>query len=417
MAEKVEYEVLATLKSSGSLGKQMKMLMGSSSAVGKNLDKIQASMGSAGRAIMGTTAQTAAGWAKAGGTMAVVAGGAGMGGLLHQGLAFNESMESSKNTIGAMYQLYGQNQSNILKNLTQAELVQKNLFDLAKRAPGEYEDAVNVYKGAAKGLTVANESIAEQMKFMESAIMLPQVVGGGLNSDVVGGQLGRIIMGGAGAEFETWKVLAPAILKAGQEMKGLNGQAQIFKDSMRPNADLTMAWNALAQDNPKVAMEVLKRAVVPLKELAPVFETAWEGVLGTTMSNMKMITGAFTKPFFEMRKAFLIRMNKSGIFSDQSIGKLQHIAAVMGILFIIQTFTGFSLPWMTQDTVATLIGRGNGLTPAGDDALAGALLVACALCGHLHAIDWSPWCSMCWGDLRGEVPGDRADDGEVCDGC
>ena len=32
--------------------------------------------------------------------------------------------------------------------------------------------------------------------------------------------------------------------------------------------------------------------------------------------------------------------------------------------------------------VATLIGRGNGLTPAGDDALAGALLVACALGRH-----------------------------------
>ena len=333
MTEKVEYEVLATLKASGSLGKQMKMLMGSTSAVQKGIDRIQSSMMGAGKAIMGSTAQTAAGWAKTGGTMAVAAGGAGLGGLLHQGLAFNESMETSKNTIGAMYQLYGQNQSDILKNLTQAELVQKNLFDLAKRAPGEYEDAVNVYKGAAKGLTVANESIADQMKFMESAIMLPQVVGGGLNSDVVGGQLGRIIMGGAGAEFETWKVLAPAILKAGQEMKGLNGQAQLFKDSMRPNADLTMAWNALAQDNPKVAMEVLKRAVMPLKELAPVFENAWEGVLGTTMSNMKMISGAFTKPFFEMRKAFLIRMNKSGIFSDQSIGKLQHIAAVMGILF------------------------------------------------------------------------------------
>lgn len=45
------------------------------------------------------------------------------------------------------------------------------------------------------------------------------------------------------------------------------------------------------------------------------------------------------------------------------------------------------------------------------------LLVACALCGHWHALDWSPWCPMCWGGICGEVPGDRADDGEVCDGC
>lgn len=36
------------------------------------------------------------------------------------------------------------------------------------------------------------------------------------------------------------------------------------------------------------------------------------------------------------------------------------VAAIMGILFIIQTFTGFSLPWLTHDTVTTLIGL---LTP------------------------------------------------------
>lgn len=36
------------------------------------------------------------------------------------------------------------------------------------------------------------------------------------------------------------------------------------------------------------------------------------------------------------------------------------VAAVMGILFIIQTFTGFSFAWLTTDTVATVIGL---LTP------------------------------------------------------
>jgi hypothetical protein len=31
-------------------------------------------------------------------------------------------------------------------------------------------------------------------------------------------------------------------------------------------------------------------------------------------------------------------------------------ALVMGLLFIIQTYTGFSLGWLTPDTVATIIG-------------------------------------------------------------
>lgn len=32
------------------------------------------------------------------------------------------------------------------------------------------------------------------------------------------------------------------------------------------------------------------------------------------------------------------------------------VAAVMGVLFIIQTYTGFSFAWLNQDTVATIIG-------------------------------------------------------------
>lgn len=35
-------------------------------------------------------------------------------------------------------------------------------------------------------------------------------------------------------------------------------------------------------------------------------------------------------------------------------------ALVMGLLFIIQTYTGFSVAWLTPDTVATIIGL---LTP------------------------------------------------------
>ena len=36
------------------------------------------------------------------------------------------------------------------------------------------------------------------------------------------------------------------------------------------------------------------------------------------------------------------------------------VALVMGLLFIIQTYTGFSLSWISQDTVATIVGL---LTP------------------------------------------------------
>lgn len=36
------------------------------------------------------------------------------------------------------------------------------------------------------------------------------------------------------------------------------------------------------------------------------------------------------------------------------------VAAVMGVLFILQTYTGISLPWATPEAVSTIIGL---LTP------------------------------------------------------
>lgn len=36
------------------------------------------------------------------------------------------------------------------------------------------------------------------------------------------------------------------------------------------------------------------------------------------------------------------------------------VALIMGLLFIIQTYTGFSLSWISQETVATIVGL---LTP------------------------------------------------------
>ena len=32
------------------------------------------------------------------------------------------------------------------------------------------------------------------------------------------------------------------------------------------------------------------------------------------------------------------------------------VAAIMGILFIVQTYTGFNMAWVTPDTIATIIG-------------------------------------------------------------
>ncbi len=32
------------------------------------------------------------------------------------------------------------------------------------------------------------------------------------------------------------------------------------------------------------------------------------------------------------------------------------VAAIMGLLFIVQTYTGFSLAWLTPETISTIVG-------------------------------------------------------------
>jgi hypothetical protein len=47
-----------------------------------------------------------------------------------------------------------------------------------------------------------------------------------------------------------------------------------------------------------------------------------------------------------------VEVNHAGFISiDKAL-----VAAIMGILFIVQTYTGLQLPWLTPDTIATIIG-------------------------------------------------------------
>lgn len=323
--DQINYNVNAFLRARGNFAKQMQRQSNAVKGVQDRWGKYGAATESVGRTVMGTTAATAAGYAKMAAGVAALGAGAGFAKLLQTGTQFNEMMESSRNSIGAMYQLYGQNAGNLERNLAQATHAQRALFDMTKKSPAEFEDAVNIYQGAASGLIVANQSMQEQMKFMKGAQMLPAVIPD-LPSNVLGGQLGRIMMGGAGAEFEVWKRLAPSILKAGQA-------TGVFAKNMRLGEKFTQRFNMLAQEQPEVAMELLKTSVLPLEKMAAEFERSWVGIWGATKTNMKMLAGAFTKPFHEMRKKLLYDLNKTGLFSDANIGRLEHIATALGMLF------------------------------------------------------------------------------------
>ena len=325
MTERVDYHVNAWLQTRGDFAKQMARQASHVDHLQRRLDALGSKSASVGRMMMGTTLETTRGYLRTGAALGVMAAGGGFLTLVRQGTEFNAVLEEGRNSLGAMFQLYKQNGGDMEANLRMAAGAQRQLFDLAKKSPVEFQDAVNIYQGAASGLIVANQSMQEQMEFMRGAQMLGAVVPD-LESGVIGGQLGRILMGGAGAEFEVWKRLAPSILEAGQA-------TGVFSRNMRMGQKFTQEFNKLAQAQPEVAAGLLKTAVEPLKDMQERFEKSWGGILSTTKSNMKVVAAAFTGPFHEMRKRVLYELNKTGLFSESNLARLEHIATVLGVLF------------------------------------------------------------------------------------
>ena len=324
MADRVDYNVNAWLRARGDFARQMQRNAAAVLPLQRRLDAAGRFTQQWGRTVMGTTAATAAGYAKVGVAIGGIGLASGFGAALKIGSDFNAQMESTSMSIASMFQLYNQNQGVFQKNLGQAKGAMRDLFDMTKRSPVEFQEGVNIYQGAAAGMIVANQSMQEQMEFMKGAQMLAGVVPD-LDSKVIGGQLGRIIMGGAGAEFEVWKRMAPAVLEAGKA-------TGVFSKNMRLGQKFTQEFNQLAQSSPEMAMELLKTAVKPLEDLADEYERSWGGILSTTRSNLRLLAGSFAGPLHEARKRLLLEMNRTGFMSDENLRKLEHIAAVMGVL-------------------------------------------------------------------------------------
>jgi hypothetical protein len=322
--ERIDYNVNAWLRARGNFSKQMARNAASVRPLHSRMVAMGRTTETWGRMVMGTTAATAASWTKTAGVVGGLVAAGGLAMLVKQGMDFNNQMEAGQLSIASMYQLYGQNQRNFQANLAQSKGAMRELFDMAKKSPVEFTEAVDIYQGAASGLIVANQSMREQMEFMKGAQMLKGVIPD-LDAKTIGAQLGRTMMGGAGAEFEVWKRLAPAILENGKAMG-------TFNDSVMLGQKFTQEFNKIAQAQPEVAMDLLKKSVKPLEDLADEYERSWGGIISTTKSNMRIISGSFAKPLNEATKNMLFQLNKTGFMSNENIGKLEHIGMTMGIM-------------------------------------------------------------------------------------
>lgn len=325
MAEAVSYDVYANLRLRGNFAQQVKRQSAALGPLAKRIDYVGARAQAMGMNWLKSSAAMAGSFARIG---AIVAGGALLGGfalLVKVGSDFQVQLEDTKLSLASMFQLYEQNSGDLVANINQAEVAMRNLFNIAKTSPISFGEAVQLYQGAASQLIAANVSMKEQMEFMESAVLLKGVLPD-MNVQDIGAQLGRVIGGGAGAEFEVWKRLQPAVLKVGKA-------AGVFGDNMRMGAKFTQTFNELAQASPREAFNLIRDAVKPLDKLGDEFRNSWRGILSTTVSNLQWVSAAFMAPFQEMRKSFLKHLNEDGLLSDKNMAKLEKVAYILGVKF------------------------------------------------------------------------------------
>lgn len=337
-ASAVNYEVNAWLRVRGDFAKQMQRAAKQVAPVQKRFAGMSDASMRMGQSLMGNTAAAVGNWGKMAAASAAVAGAAGLGLVVREGMRFNQEMESSKNQIATIFQMFGQNktiQGQLVSeseqwaaNLALADSAFQEIWDIAKESPAGLSDVVHLYQSAAAGLATQTMDVQRQMDFIRKAVLAGGLAEG--DYKVLGSQIGRILAGSAGAEMNVWQVLKKPLLEAGQAME-VNGKA-IFDKAMPLGDKMTQAFNKLGDDT---RMKLLEKALERLGgPVAKQFAESMDGLKGTFTSNLQLMAGSFTKPLFEGWRQFLKRTNldEGGLFDDAGMKRWMEAAHMAGVL-------------------------------------------------------------------------------------
>lgn len=336
MSSTVQYDVIANLAVKGSFA-QMRRMAQAMKPIWNNLDAIGSKLSKLGDMVSGSTAKTAAGWAKTAGSVGLVAGPAALGGAVKYGLQFNKTMEGATLQAATMYNLFNfaANAAEVVGgkitqweyNLQASKAVFKELYDIAEKTPGSFQDVSAVYQNAAAGLATQTQDLRRHLQFMERISLLGGLTHG--RYDVLGAQAGRILSGSAGAEMDVWKNLSLPILKAGQVLKDAAGKP-IFGKDMKAGEELTLAFNKLSGDT---RLQLMMKA---MEKIGPDVAEAWgnsmDGIMGTTTSALQTLSGRLTAPLYESFRGFLKNINKN-VFGKGTLGlgRWEYFADVAGL--------------------------------------------------------------------------------------
>lgn len=316
MPNGIEYHVRAILEAEASAASTAK-IQGWARSVQAASQRVEAF----GKRIAGTAATTALSFAKIGASAVAAAGAFGMVALVKGGIEFNRQLEQMKYSMAATLQLMGHAQGDFIENLGVAEEVQRRLFLIAAKSPASFEQASQMFTNMLPGARAVQGDMEQILDLAKESLALGMIMGGDFQT--TGAQLSRILTGGAGAEFETWKVLQKPILEAGKA-------AGVFADNLSLGTKLTEQFNRLRPDQ---RWELVRAATEKLAVATEAFGETWAGVTSTIQSDVQVLKRSLTAELFEgLKGEFKLAVGKGGVLDPEgkTMARLQEAAAALG---------------------------------------------------------------------------------------
>jgi hypothetical protein len=319
VSEGVEYHVRAVLEAAkgDQARRQMQRWAGGVSKAASILDGAGSRMDAWGGRLAGHTAMVAGATASIAASAALAAGAYGMGQLVVGGVAFNKELENAEMKTAAVLQLFDKGGKSLSgatlstseqfgANLVTGQQAIEKIYTIAARSPASFEQTQQMFSNMLPGATAVGASMEQVYDLTKKSLAMGMIMGGDFQT--TGAQMSRILTGGAGAEFETWKVLQTPILEAGKAVG-------IFGEEMEANQKLTEKFNQLSKDQ---RLYLVQTAIEKLGVVTDAYGETWDGVTSTIGSNLQQIQREIGRTAFTVLKARLgAAVKNNGAFDPE----------------------------------------------------------------------------------------------------
>jgi hypothetical protein len=319
MSDGLTYHVKAVLEAErgDQARRQMQRWAGGVAKAAGILDGAGSRMDAWGGRLAGHTAMVAGATASIAASAALAAGAYGMGQLVVGGVAFNKELENAEMKTAAVLQLFDKGGKSLSgatlstseqfgANLVTGQQAIEKIYTIAARSPASFEQTQQMFSNMLPGATAVGASMEQIYDLTKKSLAMGMIMGGDFQT--TGAQMSRILTGGAGAEFETWKVLQTPILEAGKAVG-------IFGDKMEANQKLTEKFNQLSKDQ---RLYLVQTAIEKLGVVTDAYGETWDGVTSTIGSNLQQIQREIGRTAFSVLKARLgAAVKNNGAFDPE----------------------------------------------------------------------------------------------------